>query len=309
MKQEIEEILGSEGKIIGYIEGADGACRVVVELKNGALKKAMQRAIEELFRDSGVMGEVEVREAQRDKPKTKYAGETKIKRIIAVASGKGGVGKSSVAAALARSLAARGESVGILDADIYGPSQPKLMGMEGEMPEALADNMMVPPLSAEGIKVMSIGYFVTREEALVWRGPMATTALKQLIHQSQWGEIDTLVLDMPPGTGDIHLTLAAELKITSAVIVTTPSDLALADVIRGVSMLKNENVAIPIAGIVNNMAYFSPSDMPEKRYEIFGDSKSLEQIAQQNNLKVLCEVPITQRFGEALSPALFSEVL
>ncbi len=312
MRDKIEVIIGGEGKIAEYTQSAEGV-RVEIELKNKALITGVRRAVEELFAMSGTNAQITVREVSKavakPEPKLKHNGAANIKRVIAVTSAKGGVGKSSVSVAIARALRAKGQSVGVLDADIYGPSQPSLLGMQGAMPEAQSDDMMIPPVSQEGIKLMSIGYFVDSNNALVWRGPMATSALKQLIHQSQWGELDTLVIDMPPGTGDIHLSLAAELKIDEAIIVTTPSDLALADVIRGVSMLRNESFGVKIMGIVNNMAYFSPADAPEKRYEIFGSSDSVQQIAEENSLEVIVQVPITGKVGDAIDPAYFSEIV
>ncbi len=181
--------------------------------------------------------------------------------------------------------------------------------MEDEKPYATADDMIVPPESKEGIKVMSIGFFVSGADALVWRGPMATTALKQLIHQTQWGGIDTLVVDLPPGTGDIHLSIADQLKLSGAIIVTTPSDLALSDVVRGVSMLRNENIAVPIVGVVNNMAYFTPDDAPEKTYYIFGDGKDLQRVAIEHSLRVSAEVPITGVVGTPIDPAIFDGLI
>lgn len=319
MKQEIIGLVEGVGTVATYKEQEDGKIFIRIELneKVSPLAKSLKRAIDEKIKESGkepVVVMVEpMSEAQQKKkslePSQKYNGVEGVKRVIIVASGKGGVGKSSVAAALARMLQARGEKVGVLDADIYGPSQPKLFGVENEKPLATQEDMIEPVISEEGIKINSIGFFIDQSQALVWRGPMATSALKQLIHQTQWGVLDTLVVDMPPGTGDVHLSVADQLKITAALIVTTPSDLALTDVIRGVDMLKNENIAVPILGIVNNMAYFSPEDMPEKRYYIFGEDKYLQKVAVEHLLEVVAEVPITSTVGEPIDPKYLENVM
>ncbi len=311
MKNEIEAIVGDIGKVIAINnDGVKVAVRIELKGAVSPLATSMKHALEEYIKGKGFEPLVLLAEFKKPtKPAApKHNGAEGIGRIIAVASGKGGVGKSTVAAAIARELAARGEKVGVLDADIYGPSQPKLFGLEGAVPYATEDDMIVPPTSAEGIKISSIGFFVSREEALVWRGPMATTALKQLIHQTQWGGIDTLVVDLPPGTGDIHLSISEQLKLSGAIIVTTPSDLALADVVRGVTMLKHDNIAVPVMGLVNNMAYFTPDDAPEKRYFIFGDGKSLSAVAEEFSLPILAEVPICGVVGAPIDPAIFSSL-
>ncbi len=294
MKSRIANIIGQLG-VVAHFSESEGKVAVSVELngKGAPLKKSLKRAVEEVVVEYGKSPEVTFLDAKvRETQEPKYNGTSEVKRVLIVASGKGGVGKSTVAAQIARSLVSAGQRVGVLDADIYGPSQPKLFGVESEKPYAANNDMIIPPMSKEGIKVNSIGFFVESTDALVWRGPMATTALKQLIHQSAWGELDTLVVDLPPGTGDIHLTVAAELNIDGAIIVTTPSDLALSDVIRGVAMLKNENIAVPILGVINNMAYFSPEDNPTKKYYIFGDDTRLREVAEEHSLKIIGEVPI-----------------
>ncbi len=311
MKAKIESIVAEIGQLV-HFKVEDGNAHVHVELKGkvNPLVGSVKRALKEIVSSEGLELNINLIEPQTaKKPEAKkYNGTEGIKRVIAVTSGKGGVGKSSVAAAIARSLALRGESVGVLDADIYGPSQPKLFGLEGVAPIANDNDTIEPPISTEGIKVISIGFFVSSSDALVWRGPMATSALKQLIHQTNWGPLDTLVIDMPPGTGDIHLSIANELKITEALIVTTPSELALSDVVRGVSMLKNENIAVPILGIINNMAYFTPEDAPEKRYRIFGDDQHLREVAQSSALEILVEIPITGVVGAPIDPTIFNDI-
>lgn len=229
----------------------------------------------------------------------------KIKKVIAVSSCKGGVGKSTVTSLLARTLAKKGFSVGIVDTDIYGPSIPQMFGVEGYMPlSATADGKeLIEPAVADGIKIMSIGFFIKPTDALVWRGPMATSALKQLIHQTKWDTLDYLLIDLPPGTGDVHLTVLGELKVDGAIIVTTPQKIALADVVRGIEMFKKDGINVPIIGLVENMAWFSPADDLEKRYYIFGKGGGKE-LAQEQNIPLLSQIPIVMAEGEnaTLSP-------
>ena len=219
--------------------------------------------------------------------------------ILAVASGKGGVGKSTVTANLAVALNNLGYRVGILDADVYGPSQPKMFGLEGYVPEAEqeegADYLL--PAEARGIRIMSIGFFIKPSDALLWRGAMATNALRQMIHQTRWGAFDFLLVDLPPGTGDIHLSIISELKIDTAVIVSTPQQIAVADVRRGVEMFRNPQVNIPLAGIVENMAWFTPEELPENRYYLFGKGGA-RRFAEENGIDLLGEIPIIQSIME-----------
>lgn len=222
-----------------------------------------------------------------------------IAKVIAVASGKGGVGKSTVTANLAVSLRNMGYRVGILDADIYGPSQPKMFGVEDYLPEAVreGDADRIIPAESMDIRLMSIGFFIKPSDALLWRGAMAVSALKQLIHQTKWGTLDFLLADLPPGTGDVHLSIIGELKIDAAVIVSTPQQVAVADVARGVEMFRNENVAIPVAGIIENMAWFMPEELPENRYYLFGKGGA-RRFAEQNGVDFLGEIPIVQSIME-----------
>ncbi len=222
-----------------------------------------------------------------------------IKNIIAVSSGKGGVGKSTVTANLAVQLANMGYKVGLLDADIYGPSQPKMFGLEGQAPEVSgAEGAEVfIPLEKYGVKVISIGFFIKVTDALVWRGPIATNALKQILHQTSWGTLDYLLIDLPPGTGDIHLTLLSEMKLTGAVIVSTPQKVALADVIRGIEMFKSPKIEVPIVGIVENMAWFTPAELPNNRYYIFGKEGAAE-LAKEQGVDLLAQIPLVQSLCE-----------
>lgn len=223
-----------------------------------------------------------------------------IAHVIAVASGKGGVGKSTVTANLAIALRNMGFRVGILDADIYGPSQPKMFGVEGYLPDAVQEEGQdrIVPAESMDIKLMSIGFFIKPTDALLWRGAMAVNALKQMIHQTQWGTLDFLLLDLPPGTGDIHLSIIGELKIDTAVIVSTPQQVAVADVVRGVEMFRNSNVGIPVAGIVENMAWFTPEELPDNRYYLFGKGGA-RKFAEENGVDFLGEIPIVQSIMEA----------
>ncbi len=234
-----------------------------------------------------------------------------VAQIIAIASGKGGVGKSSVTANLAMALRDEGYSVGVLDADIYGPSQPRMFGVEGFAPEAIIEDgqELILPAEAHGIKVMSIGFFIAPTDPLLWRGAMASNALKQLLHQTKWGELDFLLVDLPPGTGDIHLTILSEVSFSSAVIVSTPQGVALADVVRGVEMFAHKNVMVPIKGIIENMSYFTPDDMPDKRYYIFGEGGAT-RYARERGIDLLGEVPIYESImscAEGGKPAFCSD--
>jgi len=222
-----------------------------------------------------------------------------VKNIIAVISGNGGVGKSTVAANLAAALKKSGSSVGILDADVLGPSVPIMFGVEGQQPGVIEreGKPVMLPLENYGIKILSIGFFVKPDQALMWRGSMANNAFNQLMTDSEWGNLDFLVIDMPPGTGDIQLTLAQSYNITGTVLVTTPQKVAAADVRRAAMMYRQEKLTIPLLGIVENMAYFTPSDMPDKKYYIFGQGAS-DQLANELNIPVLGRIPIMEKVVE-----------
>ena len=223
-----------------------------------------------------------------------------VKHIIGVASGKGGVGKSTVAVNLAVALARLGYKVGLADADVYGPSVPKMTGTEGQMPEAFRDGEkeVIMPLEKYGVKWMSIGYFAKPEQALIWRGPMACNALKQMILQVRWGELDFLLIDMPPGTGDIHISLVHDIPLTGAVIVSTPQAVALAEVEKGVNMFRNESINKPILGLIENMAWFTPEELPENRYYIFGKDGGA-RMAEKYGIPLLGQIPLVQGIRES----------
>ena len=222
-----------------------------------------------------------------------------VKNIIVVASGKGGVGKSTVAVNLALGLANEGASVGLLDADIYGPSIPIMLGLRDERPKMMDVNGkgMIIPLEAYGIKAMSIGLLIDEKQAVIWRGPMASSALKQFISDVYWQELDYLVIDLPPGTGDVHLTIVQTVPVTGAVIVSTPQPVAAADARKAILMLKQPQINVPILGVVENMAYFTPAELPENKYYIFGKGGA-QQMAEQFELPFLGEIPIVQSIRE-----------
>ena len=230
-----------------------------------------------------------------------------IGKIVAVSSGKGGVGKSTVAVNLAIALARLGYKVGLADADVYGPSVPKMTGTEGMIPDS--EDELILPIEKYGVKWMSIGYFAQPGQALIWRGPMACNALKQLILQVRWGELDFLLIDLPPGTGDIHISLVHDIPLSGAIIVTTPQDMALSDAEKGVNMFRNENIRKPIYGLVENMAWFTPAELPENRYYIFGKDGG-KKMADQYGIDLLGQIPIVQSIregGDAGTPAALND--
>jgi len=223
-----------------------------------------------------------------------------VKNIIAVVSGKGGVGKSTVAANLALALSGGGAKVGLMDADIYGPSVPIMFGLRGERPMMMDvgnDKGMIVPLERYGIKVMSIGFLVDEKSAVVWRGPMASSAIRQFVTDVFWGELDYLVVDMPPGTGDIHLTLVQTVPVTGVLIVTTPQDVALADAKKGIAMFGQAQVNVPIIGLVENMSYFTPAELPDNKYYIFGKEGG-KRLAEEYDLPFLGQIPLVQSIRE-----------
>lgn len=222
-----------------------------------------------------------------------------VKNVIAVSSGKGGVGKSTVAANLAVALSKLGYKVGLLDADIFGPSVPKMFQVEDARPyaEEVGGRDLIVPVEKYGIELLSIGFFVSPEQATLWRGAMASNALKQLVGDAKWGELDYFVLDTPPGTSDIHLTLLQNLAITGAVIVSTPQEVALADARKGINMYQNDKVNVPILGLVENMAWFTPAELPENKYYIFG-KEGAKKLAEEMNVPLLGQIPIVQSICE-----------
>ncbi len=222
-----------------------------------------------------------------------------VKNIIAVASGKGGVGKSTVAVNLAVALANEGLKVGLLDADVYGPSIPVMFGVEGARPyiRRKENKDYIIPIEKYGVKMISIGFFVKPEDALIWRGAMATSAIKQLINDVDWGELDYFIIDLPPGTGDVPLTMVQTIPVTGAVIVTTPQKVAIADVVKAINMFRAKKIEVPILGIIENMAWFTPAECPENKYFIFGKGGG-EELAKKYNTNLLGQVPLVQSIVE-----------
>jgi ATP-binding protein involved in chromosome partitioning len=223
-----------------------------------------------------------------------------VKNIIAVSSGKGGVGKSTISANFAVSLADLGYKVGVIDADIYGPSMHIMFGLEGEAPEAvnIDGKSKIKPLESYGVKLISIGFFAQSQQAVVWRGPMASKALNQLLWDTHWGELDYLVVDLPPGTGDVHLSLVQSIPLTGAIVVSTPQNIALADAKKGVHMFQMESINVPVLGIVENMAYFTPEELPNNKYYIFG-KEGAKGLAEQMEMELLAQIPLVQSVREA----------
>lgn len=223
-----------------------------------------------------------------------------IKNIVAIASGKGGVGKSTVTANIAVSLASMGAKVGIIDADIFGPSMPTMFNCENERPEVkkAGEKNYIIPIEQYGVKLISIGFLTPPDQAIVWRGPMASSALRQFFTDAEWGELDYLLIDLPPGTSDIHLTLVQTVPVTGAVIVTTPQKVALADAMKGLAMFKQPQINVPVLGIVENMAYFTPEELPENKYYLFGEHGG-KRLAEKSQVPFLGEVPIVQSIRES----------
>jgi len=276
---------------------------LVFEKQNDPFAKSVVKAAEQAIL-TYISEDVEIKE----NISIKYKQEIKqtptevlpnVKNIIAVFSGKGGVGKSTVSSNLSVSLAQMGYKVGLLDADIHGPSIPKMFGLEDAHPEMseIEGKQYIVPLEMYGVKILSIGFFVDPENALVWRGGMASNALKQLITDADWGDLDYFVIDLPPGTSDIHLTLVQTLKLTGAVIVSTPQDVALADARKGINMFQNEKIDVPILGLVENMAWFTPAELPENKYYVFGKNGG-KKLAEEMNIPFLGEIPLVQSVRE-----------
>ena len=245
---------------------------------------------------------VNVRVDAPEKPKNEIKGNPipGIQNIIAVASGKGGVGKSTITANMAVTLAKMGFKVGVLDADIYGPSIPIMFDVENERPLSVKidGKAKMKPVENYGVKILSIGFFTRPDQAVVWRGPMASKALNQMIFDAAWGELDFLLIDLPPGTGDIHLSIMQAMPVTGAVVVSTPQNVALADAKKGVAMFQQESINVPVLGIVENMAYFTPEELPENKYYIFGKDGA-KQLAEDLEVRLLGQVPLVQGIREA----------
>lgn len=285
-----------------HIDGMKVSFSLIFDKSTDPFMKSVLKAAETAihtyaYPEAEVTINVKTRTADRPEPGKMLP---EVKNVIAVSSGKGGVGKSTVAANLAVALAKLGYNVGLLDTDIFGPSVPKMFGLENVQifAEEKDGRQLLIPAEKYGVKMLSIGFFVKPETATLWRGAMACNALKQLIADTNWGALDFLVLDTPPGTSDIHLTLLQTLAITGAVIVSTPQQVALADARKGVDMYRNEKVNVPILGMVENMAWFTPAELPENRYYLFG-REGVKRMAEEMNVPLLGQIPIVQSICES----------
>ena len=296
----VESISATEQKITVALRFRKSRDPFAVKIKN-----RVEELIQDLYPDSTVT--VFIKQGENNSAKRKEQIEdmqrnsttSTIGKVVAVASGKGGVGKSTVTSNLAVALANMGYKVGVLDADIYGPSQSKMFGVEDYLPDAVQvdGRDYIIPAEVGNIKIISIAMFIRPTDALLWRGTMANSALRQLIHQTQWGELDYLLIDLPPGTGDIHLSIISELTIDGAVIVSTPQQVAVADVVRGVEMFRNPNVNIPVLGVIENMSWFTPAELPNNRYYIFGNGGAA-RYAEVAGVELLAQMPIIQAIME-----------
>lgn len=283
------------------VEGKKVSFSLVLKKSNdpfvNSLRNASINAIRtQLGDDAEVIGNIDVKGSSPILEKNPLA---EVRNIIAIASGKGGVGKSTVSANLAVALVAQGFSVGLIDADVYGPSVPKMFAVENERPalEKIDGKDRIIPIVKYGVKLLSIGFFVDQSDALVWRGPMATSALKQLMKDGDWGALDYLLIDLPPGTGDIHLTMVQTISVTGALIVSTPQAIALADAVKGISMFAGKQVNVPVLGLVENMAWFTPAELPNNKYYIFGKD-GCKKLAEEKGLPLLGQIPLVQSIRE-----------
>ncbi len=299
-----KETLSDKGALQN-VQVFDKQVDVDVQLANPTLqaRKALESQIKTTLQqlDAALEVKVNIRVTAPSKPEPiKGQPIPGIDNIIAIASGKGGVGKSTVTANLAIALAQKGCKVGILDADIYGPSIPLMFDMEGARPLSVNvdGKSKMEPIENYGVKVLSIGFFTEKDQAVIWRGPMAAKALNQLIFDAAWGDLDFLLIDLPPGTGDIHLSIVQALPLNGAVVVSTPQNIALADARKGIAMFQQESISVPVLGIVENMAYFTPAELPDNRYYIFG-KQGAENLAQDKGVPFLGALPLVQSIREA----------
>ena len=296
--------------VLEFPRDTDPFLKSTVKAAEAAIKYYCKKESGDRSQESGEV-EVEIVTEFKSKPRPEVGQMLPgVKNIIAVSSGKGGVGKSTVSANLAIALARLGYRVGLLDTDIFGPSMPKMFHVEDQRPYAVNKDGrdLICPIEQYGVKLLSIGFFVSPDTATLWRGGMATSALKQLIADADWGELDYFILDTPPGTSDIHLTLLQTLPITGSVIVSTPQAVALADARKGIDMYRNEKVNVPILGLVENMAWFTPAELPENRYYIFG-KEGCKQLAEEMQVPLLAQIPLVQGIcdsGDKGEPAALS---
>jgi ATP-binding protein involved in chromosome partitioning len=276
-----------------------------VKISNPAMhsKKRMQEACEfALERQFGknIKSNINIEALPKDRDPSIRTILPNVKHIVAIASGKGGVGKSTITTNLAAGLAKLGYKVGLVDADIYGPSAPTMFDLVGERPQGVDVNgkTLIKPIESYGVKILSIGFFSDPDQAVVWRGPMATKALNQLFKDAHWEDLDYLLIDLPPGTGDIHLTLVQNIPLTGAIVVTTPQEVALADARKGINMFNMDTIKVPVIGLVENMAWFTPAELPDNKYYIFGKDGG-KNLAESMNVPLLAQIPLIQSVREA----------
>lgn len=286
------------------IEGNKVSFSMFFEKPNDPFMKSVVKACETAIltyvdENIDIKGNIEVHVPQIETPKPEKP-LSHVKNIIAISSGKGGVGKSTVTSNLAVALAKQGYKVGLLDADVFGPSIPKMFNVEDARPvmDVVDNKELIAPIESYGVKLLSMGFFVAKEDAIVWRGTLAGNALRQLINDANWGDLDYFLIDLPPGTSDIHLTLVQTLGITGAVVVSTPQEVALADARKGINMFTNDKVNVPILGLVENMAWFTPAELPENKYYIFG-KEGVSKLAKEMHVNLLGQIPIVQSICEA----------
>ena len=285
------------------ISGLEVSFSLIFEKDNDPFMKSVVKASEvavQTYVDANAAVHIHTKFKKQNLQPAAAAPVLKAKHVIAIHSGKGGVGKSTVAANLAIALAQRGMRVGLLDADIHGPSMPKMFHTEDCHPVSaeVDGRTLIDPIEQYGVKMLSIGFFVDPAQAVVWRGGMASNAIKQLIQDANWGELDYFLIDLPPGTSDIHLTLVATLQLTGAIVVTTPQPVALVDARKGVDMFRNEKINVPVLGIIENMAWFTPAELPENKYYIFGRDGG-KRLAEELGVPLLGQIPLVQSIREA----------
>lgn len=285
------------------ISGLEVSFSLIFEKDNDPFMKSVVKASEvavQTYVDANAAVHIHTKFKKQNLQPAAAAPVLQAKHVIAIHSGKGGVGKSTVAANLAIALAQRGMRVGLLDADIHGPSMPKMFHTEDCRPVSaeVDGRTLIDPIEQYGVKMLSIGFFVDPAQAVVWRGGMASNAIKQLIQDANWGELDYFLIDLPPGTSDIHLTLVATLQLTGAIVVTTPQPVALVDARKGVDMFRNEKINVPVLGIIENMAWFTPAELPENKYYIFGRDGG-KRLAEELGVPLLGQIPLVQSIREA----------
>jgi len=315
IRQALEKIIHPEKKenivslgIVQHIESDESGIEITLLKEKSSdpffssIKSNITRVIKDALGMEAVVKEIKVIEKSKpsEAPKIDDGTIPGVKNIIAVASGKGGVGKSTIALNLAIGLSLKGYETGLLDADIFGPSVPVMLDIKDFTPQVKntgGRDLIIPP-EKYGIKVLSIGFFVDSGSAVVWRGPMASNFLKQMLSMTDWGTLDYLIIDLPPGTSDIHLTLVQEVAVTGAIIVSTPQEVAIADAVKGIAMFRNEKINVPVLGIVENMSWFTPAELPSNKYYIFG-KEGCKTLSEKMNVPLLGQIPLVQSIRES----------